>query len=95
MSIGQFALLQLSFIILGFTIWIFRNLWIQNNKKDKIIFEQDKYLQIMYDTIKMTESRIKEIDINQTFQSDDEIGFFFTSIKLLQEQLSEYIKFIK
>ena len=90
-----FLLIQLGLILIGCIIWIIRNLYIKNKKLEQIVSSQDKYLNDMYDTIKMTESKIKEIDANQIFQSDDEIGFFFQAIKSIQEQLSEYIKFIK
>ena len=40
----------------------------------------------------MSESdrKIKEIDSKQTFQSDDEIGWFFSGIKEIQELINEY-----
>jgi hypothetical protein len=34
--------------------------------------------------------KIKEIDSKQIFQSDDEIGWFFTGIKEIQELINEY-----
>ena len=33
---------------------------------------------------------LKEIDSKQIFQSDDEIGWFFTGIKEIQELMNEY-----
>ena len=40
----------------------------------------------------MTESdkKIKEIDSKQIFQSDDEIGWFFSGIKEIQGLINEY-----
>lgn len=98
------SITQLVVILFCFTLFIgifltigliFHNLRIKNKKLKDIVENQDKYLTHMYDTIKMTEGKIKEIDANQIFQSDDEIGFFFTAIKDIQSQLSEYIKYIK
>lgn len=91
-------------ILVGFTVFlgvslmialVIRNFMVKNKKLKEIVENQDKYLSHMYETIKMTEERIKEIDSRQIFQSDDEIGFFFTAIKDIQSQLSEYIKYIK
>ena len=40
----------------------------------------------------MSESdrKVKEIDSKQIFQSDDEIGWFFSGIKEIQELINEY-----
>jgi len=76
-------------------IWLIRSLYLKNKKLENIVQNQNKYLTDMYETIKYTENRIKVIDQNGIFQGDDEIGFFFKAIKDIQEQLSEYIKFIK
>lgn len=78
--------------IIGYVIW---NLLKKAEKLENIITVQEKYIIDFYDLVKQSEAKIKEIDANQTFQSDDEIGFFFTNIKTIQEALSDYIKFIK
>jgi hypothetical protein len=78
--------------IIGYVIW---NLMKKAEKLENIIEVQEKYITEFYDLVKQSEAKIKEIDANQTFQSDDEIGFFFTNIKTIQEALSDYIKFVK
>ena len=78
--------------IIGYVIW---NLMKKSEKLENIITIQEKYITEFYDLVKQSEAKIKEIDTNQTFQSDDEIGFFFTNIKTIQEALSDYIKFVK
>jgi hypothetical protein len=78
--------------IIGYVIW---NLMKKAEKLESIISIQEKYIIDFYDLVKQSEVKIKEIDANQTFQSDDEIGFFFTNIKTIQEALSDYIKFVK
>ena len=78
--------------IIGYVIW---NLMKKAEKLENIIEVQEKYITEFYDLVKQSEAKIKEIDANQTFQSDDEIGFFFTNIKNIQEALSDYIKFVK
>ena len=78
--------------IIGYVIW---NLLKKSEKLENIITVQEKYIIDFYDLVKQSEAKIKEIDANQTFQSDDEIGFFFTNIKTIQEALSDYIKFVK
>lgn len=87
----------ISFTVLVFLILIYviRNLMVKVEKLEKTNSSQEEYILEFYKLIKYSEERIKEIDSKQLFQSDDEVGFFFTNLKNLQELLSEYIKFIK
>ena len=78
--------------IIGYVIW---NLMKKAEKLESMISVQERYIMDFYDLIKQSEVKIKEIDEKQLFQSDDEIGFFFTNIKNIQEALSDYIKFVK
>lgn len=78
--------------VIGYIIW---NLLKKTEKLETQIAVQEKYILEFYDLIKQSEFKIKEIDNKQLFQSDDEVGFFFTNLKVIQEALSDYIKFIK
>lgn len=78
--------------VIGYVIW---NLMKKAEKLESMISVQEKYIMGFYDLIKQSEVKIKEIDDKQLFQSDDEIGFFFTNIKVIQDALSDYIKFVK
>jgi hypothetical protein len=79
-------------LIIGYIIW---NLLKKTEKLENQISVQEKYILEFYDLVKQSELKIKEIDEKQLFQSDDEVGFFFTNLKVIQEALSDYIKFIK
>jgi hypothetical protein len=79
-------------LIIGYIIW---NLLKKTEKLETQISIQEKYILEFYDLVKQSEIKIKEIDEKQLFQSDDEVGFFFTNLKVIQEALSDYIKFIK
>jgi uncharacterized membrane protein YukC len=78
--------------VIGYVIW---NLMKKVEKLESMIDVQEKYITDFYELVKQSESKIKEIDSQQLFQSDDEVGFFFTNLKNIQEALSDYIKFIK
>lgn len=78
--------------VIGYVIW---NLMKKVEKLESMIDVQEKYIMDFYDLVKQSEIKIKEIDSNQLFQSDDEVGFFFQNLKTIQEALSDYIKFIK
>jgi predicted PurR-regulated permease PerM len=79
-------------LIIAYIIW---NLLQKVEKLENTIQNQEDYILKFYDLIKQSELKIKEIDSKQLFQSDDEVGFFFTNLKDIQESLSDYIKFIK
>jgi predicted Holliday junction resolvase-like endonuclease len=82
-------------IILLILSYIIYNLMRKVEKLETINETQEKYILEFYKLVKYSEDRIKEIDSKQLFQSDDEVGFFFTNLKNIQELISEYIKFVK
>jgi uncharacterized membrane protein YraQ (UPF0718 family) len=82
-------------IIFLIGIYIIFNLLKKVEKLEKSNIEQEQFILELYNLIKFSEEKIKEIDSNQLFQSDDDVGFFFTNLKNLQNMLSEYIKFVK
>jgi len=73
--------------IIGYFI---RNLMIQNEKLTKLIEERDIYINNIDDVIQNIEARLREIDVKGTFASDDEVGFFFTSLKQMSQTLNVY-----
>lgn len=91
----ELVLINLGVVIFFVLAYIFWNLLRKVEKLESIIEIQDKYITDFYNLVKQSELKIKEIDSKQLFQSDDEVGFFFTNIKNIQETLSDYIKFIK
>ena len=88
-------LINIGVIILGVIGYVIWNLLKKVEKLEAQITVQEKYILEFYDLVKTSEQKIKEIDSKQLFQSDDEVGFFFTNLKVIQEALSDYIKFIK
>jgi len=94
MTVTTFIIIQSSIILTGVIGFVIRNIIVKNKKLTSIVASQDKYLMELYNTIKLSEQRIKEIDEKQTFQGDDEIGWFFTNLKKMQEALSEYIDLV-
>ena len=88
-------LINIGVILLGVIGYIIWNLLKKVEKLETQIGVQETYILEFYDLVKTSEIKIKEIDSKQLFQSDDEVGFFFTNLKTIQEALSDYIKFIK
>jgi predicted PurR-regulated permease PerM len=79
--------LGLMVVILGYTTI---NLLFKTEKLEDIIENQQNYINSISKIIKKSEKKLKEIDRNETFKSDDEIGWFFNEIKNIQNILSNY-----
>lgn len=92
MSLLVINIIIILVLIISYIIW---NLMKKVEKLESMIEVQEKYIMDFYNLVKQSEIKIKEIDSKQLFQSDDEVGFFFTNLKTIQEALSDYIKFIK
>lgn len=75
-------------LLLAYVIW---NLLTKNEKQEDILISYWDYLTKISDLINFSNNKIKEIDQKGSFQSDDEIGFFFNNIKEIQTLLNEFI----
>jgi uncharacterized protein YoxC len=60
-----------------------------NKRQDAIISYQD-YVNGLGSTVEFINKRMNEIDAKGTFQSDDEVGFFFERLKMLNDMLRPY-----
>ena len=81
------SILSVMVVILGFTTF---NLLRKNEKAEDILVGYLDYLDKISKVIEVSDARLKKIDHKGTFQSDDEVGFFFDQIKKLQEILNEF-----
>jgi hypothetical protein len=48
------------------------------------------YLNKVSDIIDFSNKKLKEIDAKESFKSDDEVGFFFESLKQIQSILNQF-----
>lgn len=60
------------------------------NKQTEILAGYMTYLNKLSEIISHSDKKIKEIDIKGSFESDDEIGFFFETVKSIQEVLNHF-----
>jgi hypothetical protein len=74
-------------VILGFTTI---NLLFKNEKSEDIILSYREYMIQVGEAIQHSSKKLKEIDERGMFKSDDEIGWFFERIKLIQDILDQY-----
>ena len=80
-------ILSLLVVILGYTTF---NLLKKNEKQEDILMGYMSYLNKVSDIIEMSDKKLKEVDAKESFKSDDEVGFFFESIKQIQSILNQF-----
>lgn len=76
----------LSIILIFTTI----NLLRKNEKQEDILAGYLDYLDKISKVIEISDKKLKEIDTQGTFKSDDEVGFFFKSIQQIQNILNDF-----
>jgi len=81
------VILGLLVVVLGYTTF---NLLKKNEKQEDILAGYMVYLNKISDIIEHSDKRLKEVDARESFKSDDEVGFFFESIKQIQDVLNQF-----
>jgi hypothetical protein len=74
-------------VVLGFTTF---NLLRKVEKSEDIIIRQSDYIVEFNKQIEMSDKRLQKIDEKGIFKSDDEIGWFFEQIKVIQDGISKF-----
>lgn len=84
------AIVILSIILIGVSYGAY-NLIKQNEElEDTVLFYQTKFDEIREQALN-AEVQLKELDIRGSFESDDEVGTVFQSIKTISNELSKNI----
>ena len=87
---GTFLIILHSIITIGLAVLVFRLY-----KSFKILFQistnRGKVLTNLYNSIKNNYDRLKELDKLGAFESDDEVGTFFITLKTSYEDIDKYI----
>ena len=86
-SIILISILTVLVIVLGFTSY---NLLKKYEEVEDVVNDYDTYITEFSNEVTSIEKRIKEIDAKGTFEVDDEIGWFFKQIKVIQNRLSKF-----
>ena len=74
-------------VVLGFTTF---NLLKKNERQEDILAGYMGYLNKISGIIELSDKKLKEVDARESFKSDDEVGFFFESIKQIQSILNQF-----
>lgn len=74
-------------VVLGYTTF---NLLKKNEKAEDLILNYEGYVRNLSTTLSVADKKLKDIDAKGLFDSDDEIGWFFTHIKDIQDDLNKF-----
>jgi len=87
-------ILALMVVVLGYTTFnLLRKVEKQEDelgKRQDVIISYQTYINSLGEIIHTMTKRIDKIDAKGTFQSDDEVGFFFQRLKTLSDMLKPY-----
>ena len=81
------TILGILVVILGYTTI---NLLKKNEKMLEIIINQNGYIAEFSKQLDISDKRLQDIDSKGVFKGDDEIGWIFDQIKVLQTSLSRF-----
>ena len=81
------SVLGILVVVLGYTTI---NLLRKNEKTEDIIIRQSEFIEEFSKQIDIADNRLKQIDEKGFFKSDDEIGWFFSQIKVIQNSISKF-----
>ena len=84
-----YIIIILSLIVFGcgYVIW---NLNSKVATYEEQIEEYQMWIDSFTETVEDVDRKLKDIDTKGTFEADDEVGTFFTTLKILMGQITEY-----
>ncbi len=94
MDINPITLYIISGILVGIIIilsYIIRNLLLKVENYEDVTIDQTQYLQNISNLIGDSKKHLLELDERGVFQSDDEVGYFFEQLQLVQKELDRYM----
>ena len=77
-------------VVVVTSFFIIRNLLKQIEKLEDIQTEYENFITKQREAINASNQRLNQIDDRGIFRSDDEIGWFWSEIKRIQDALNEF-----
>jgi hypothetical protein len=62
----------------------------RNAALEKAVIEQRQYIDAISIIVANSDAKLRELDIQGAFESDDEVGTFFTNLREIQNIISEF-----
>ena len=78
-------------LIIGILLYAVRNLLLRNENYEDVVKDQSEYLQNISNAVGEGQKHLKDLDEKGTFQSDDEVGYFFEQMMNVQKELNRYM----
>ena len=89
MILGIISICLWVFTIFGYIIW---NLNQKVAKLEEIATKQKFIIDSVAAIVDESNKQLNATDLTEAFKSDDQIGFFFNSLKNIQDSLNHYLK---
>ena len=87
MEIAIIIILSVLVVVLGYTTV---NLLRKNERYEDALSAYQSFITQFQKQVVASDKKLKEIDSKGLFDSDDEIGWFFTQLKEIQKNLTEF-----
>jgi hypothetical protein len=72
--------------------YVIYNLLTKVERYERVLLNQSQLISYLSNTIYEMNVKLKEIDNKGTFESDDEVGFFFSELKQMQSTLNQFLE---
>jgi len=82
--------ITVSIVVNIILLYISRNLLKKNEKQEDVMAEYLLYMDRLSKTIEYAQEALTKIDTRGIFEADDEIGWFFKTVKQLQGMLNKF-----
>jgi hypothetical protein len=89
MILGIISIILWVATIVGYIIW---NLNQKVVKLEEIAARQKVIIDSIAAIVDQSNKMLNEVELTEAFKSDDQIGFFFNSLKNIQDSLNHYLK---
>jgi hypothetical protein len=87
MNAGTISLILWVVTILGY---IFRNLWLRNQKLEKLVEKQQNFINESKSSVDQITQIFDKVDQENVFRSNDYVGQMWLELKSLNEALKNY-----
>lgn len=81
------VILSLLVCVLSYTTY---NLLRKNEKQEDVLATYLNYMDMLSKQVEYMDTRLNQIDSKGIFKSDDEIGWFFDQVKVMQTKLNNF-----
>jgi hypothetical protein len=89
MILGIISIVLWIATVIGYIVW---NLNQKVVKLEEIAARQRVIIDSISAIVDQSNKMLNEVELTEAFKSDDQIGFFFNSLKNIQDSLNHYLK---